>query len=54
MPKNRKAAESAIFTFLAEIEPTLFNVSQYKKIFASMDDKGFDLYMQGLRDKTKT
>lgn len=54
MPNNRKAAESAIFTFLAEIEPTGYNTSAYVKIFASMDDKGFDLYMQGLRDKTKT
>lgn len=51
---NRKKAEAAIFAFLKDIEPTGYNESQYKKIFAEMSDKDFDTYMRGLRDKSKT
>jgi len=39
--------------FCKDIEPTGYNVEQYKKIFADMSDKEFDDYMVGLRDKTK-
>lgn len=51
---NRKKAEAFIFKFLQEVEPTGYNKAQYEKIFAKMTDKQFDLYMRGLRDKTKT
>lgn len=53
MAKNRKKAEEFILQFCKDIEPTGYNVEQYKKIFADMSDKEFDDYMVGLRDKTK-
>lgn len=53
MAKNRKKAEEFILQFCKDIEPTGYNVEQYKKIFADMSDKEFDDYMIGLRDKTK-
>lgn len=49
---NRKKAEEFILKFLKEIEPTGYNVEAYKKVFAEMSDKTFDLYMRGMRDKT--
>lgn len=51
---NRKKAEEAILKFMKEIEPTGYNVEQYKKIFASMSDKDFDSYMRDIRNGTKT
>jgi len=53
MAKNRKKAEEFILQFCKDIEPTGYNVEQYKKIFADMSDKEFDDYMVGLRDKSK-
>lgn len=47
---NRKKAEDMILQIMKEIEPTGYNVEQYKKIFAKMSDKDFDNYMKGLRD----
>lgn len=49
---NRKKAEAFILQFVKDIEPTGYNVGQWKKIFASMNDKAFDTYMKGLRDRT--
>ena len=49
---NRKKAEAFILQIMQEIEPTGYNVGQYKRIFAKMSDKQFDTYMRGLRDKT--
>lgn len=52
---NRKAAEKFILQFMEDIEPTGYNKAEMiDKVFPSMSDKDFDIYMQGLRDKTKT
>lgn len=51
---NRKAAEAFILEFMQDIDPSGFNKSQMvDKVFKDMDDRTFDTYMQGLRDKTK-
>jgi len=50
---NRKAAEKFILDFLKDIEPTGYNIEQYKKIFANMSDKDFDTYMKDIRDGKK-
>lgn len=50
---NRSKAEAFIFQFLKDIEPTGYNVEQYKTVFKEMSDKDFDTYMRGLRDGTK-
>lgn len=50
---NRKKAEAAIFEFVRDLDPSGYNTEMYKRIFKDMDDKVFDVYMQGLRDKTK-
>lgn len=50
---NRKAAEAFILKIMAEIEPSGYNVEQYKKWFKATSDKAFDTYMRGLRDKSK-
>ena len=51
---NRAKAEALILQLVKEIEPTGYNVEQYKKVFAQMSNSVFDAYMQGLRDGTKT
>ena len=53
MPKNRKKAEEFILQFCKDIEPTGYNVEQYKKIFKDITDQEFDDYMVGIRDGTK-
>lgn len=50
---NRKRAETFILEFMKDLEPTGYNVEQWKKILADMSDKDFHEYMIGLRDKTK-
>jgi len=50
---NRKKAEEFIFQFLKDIEPTGYNVEQYKKIFENMSDEQFDEYMRDIRDGKK-
>lgn len=50
---NRKRAEAFILEFMKDLEPTGYNVEQWKKILADMTDKDFHEYMTGLRDKTK-
>lgn len=50
---NRQKAENFIYRVMADIEPTGYNTSTWKKIFAAMSDKQFDTYMRGLRDKSK-
>lgn len=45
---NRKAAEEVIFTYIDKILPNSGNVEIYKKLFASMDDEQFDLFMSRL------
>ena len=50
---NRAKAESLILKLMQEIEPTGYNVSQYKKILSTMSDKDFHAYMQGLQDGTQ-
>lgn len=49
MMTNRKKAEAFILQFVKDIEPTGYNVEQYKKIFADMSDKDFDTYMKEIR-----
>ena len=49
---NRKAAETFIFEFIKQIDPSGYNTEQYKTIFKDMSDKAFDLFMKGLRDET--
>lgn len=46
---NRKKAEDFILQFVKDIEPTGYNVEQYKKVFANMSDKDFDTYMKEIR-----
>lgn len=50
---NRKAAEKFILDFVDEIEPTGYNKKIWTQILKDMDAKTFDVYMQGLRDKSK-
>lgn len=50
---NRKKAEEFILQFMKDIEPTGYNVEQWKKVFASMSDKQFDDFMKDLRDEKK-
>lgn len=50
---NRKAAEKFILEFCESIEPTGYNVEQYKKAFAMLSDKEFEQYMKDIRDGTK-
>ncbi len=50
---NRKKAEEFILQFMKDVEPTGYNVEQYKKAFAEMSDKDFDVFMKGLRDGSK-
>lgn len=47
---NRKKAEEFILQFLKDLEPTNYNIEQYKKIFSSMSDSDFHKYMNGLRE----
>ena len=42
---NRSKAEAFIFQFLKDIEPTGYNVEQYKTVFKEMSDKDFDTYI---------
>lgn len=46
---DRKKAEAFILQFVKDIEPTGYNVEQYKKVFADMSDKDFDTYMREIR-----
>lgn len=46
---NRKAAEAFILNFLKELEPTGYNIEQYKVIFSQMSDKAFDDWMKAIR-----
>lgn len=48
---QREKTQAFILKFLQELEPTGYNVAQYKKIFAAMDDKQFRAYMTALREK---
>jgi len=50
---NRKIAEEFIYKFIKDIDPSGYNTEKYKIIFTEMNDKEFDDYMVGLRDKTK-
>lgn len=50
---NRKKAEDFIYQFVKDIEPTGYNVEQYKKIFADMSDKDFHTYMTEIRAGTR-
>ncbi|MDD2819501.1 MAG: hypothetical protein PHN51_11995 [Candidatus Nanopelagicales bacterium] len=50
---NRKKAEAFILQLMKDIDPTGYNVEQWKKIFADLTDRQFDEYMKGLRDGTK-
>lgn len=50
MPGNRKKAEEFILEFVSDIEPTGYNVEQYKKAFEGMSDKDFDIWMKNIRD----
>ena len=50
---NRKKAEEFILQFMKDIEPTGYNIQQYKLVFESMSDQDFDLFMRGLRDGSK-
>jgi len=50
---NRQKAEEFILNFCKDIEPTGYNVEQYKKIFTSMSDKDFEQYMKDIRDGKK-
>ncbi len=47
---NRKAAEDFILAFMKDVEPTGYNVEQWKKILKSTSDKDFDTYMKNIRD----
>lgn len=47
---NRKKAEEFILQFCKDIEPTGYNVEQYKKAFAEMSDKDFEQWMKNIRD----
>ena len=49
MNLNRKKAEEFILQFVKDVEPTGYNVEQYKKIFADMPDKDFHTYMTEIR-----
>lgn len=51
---NRKAAEAAIFSFIADLDTSGYNTLKWKIILKNMSDKDFDEYMKGLKDGTKT
>ena len=48
MAGNRKAAEAVILKFVDKLLPGSENTKIYKDLFASMDDKQFDEFMQRL------
>lgn len=48
---NRKAAEAIILTYIDKILPGSENVRIYKDLFASMDDKAFDEFIIGIKEK---
>lgn len=50
---DRKKAEALILEFFKDLDTTGYNVEQYKKVFASMSDKDFHEYMEGIRDGSK-
>lgn len=51
---NRKKAEEMILKMVGEIDPSGYNQTLYKdKILPSMSNQDFDLWMRGMRDKTK-
>lgn len=50
MSGNRKKAEEFILQFLKDLEPSNYNVEQYKKVFELMSDSDFHKYMTGLRE----
>jgi hypothetical protein len=50
---NRAAAEAFILKFLNAIAPKSENVEIYKKIFAAMNDKDFDQFIDDLDKKRK-
>lgn len=47
---NRKATEEFILKFIKEIDPSGYNLEQYKTIFENMTDKHFHTYMSNIRD----
>lgn len=52
MARNRKAVESFILEQVAKIVPTdSHNVNLYKAFFKSLNDKEFDVWMTGLKNK---
>jgi len=53
MPKNRQKAEAFILKCLEEILPGNSDVENYKNYFASLSDKAFDAYMEGLKSGEK-
>lgn len=47
----RKKIEDHLLDIILTTEPGGTNAERYKKMFAGMDDKAFDRYMQDIRDK---
>lgn len=51
---RRAAAESYILKHVALLDSSGYNTKYYKTFFKAMSDSAFDLYMQSIRDKTRT
>lgn len=51
MNDKRKKVQDHILKHVSVIDPSGFNSQRYKKLFDSLNDKDFDLFMQHLRDK---